>query len=56
MKPNHRKRIALIVAVAFEMEKAGKTGDLSAVRARMAEMETQFARLREAMEHHFSRG
>ena len=36
-------------AVAFEMEKAGKTGDLEAVTARLPELETQFARLKEAM-------
>ncbi|MEN6304072.1 MAG: response regulator, partial [Armatimonadia bacterium] len=36
-------------AVAFEMEKAGKAGDLEAVTARLPELETQFARLKEAM-------
>jgi CheY-like chemotaxis protein/HPt (histidine-containing phosphotransfer) domain-containing protein len=36
-------------AVAFEMEKAGKTGDLEAVTARLPELETQFDRLKEAM-------
>ncbi len=37
-------------AVAFDMEQAAKAGDLSAVSARMAEMEEQFGRLKEAME------
>jgi two-component system sensor histidine kinase/response regulator len=37
-------------AVAFEMEKAGKAGDLESIRARMAELETQFAQLKEAMD------
>jgi PAS domain S-box-containing protein len=32
-------------AVAIEMEKAGKAGDLGAVTARLPELETQFARL-----------
>lgn len=36
-------------AVAFEMEKAGKAGDLSAGKARMADLEAQFDRLKEAM-------
>jgi CheY-like chemotaxis protein/HPt (histidine-containing phosphotransfer) domain-containing protein len=36
-------------SVAFEMEKAGKTGDLESITARMLELETQFARLKEAM-------
>ena len=34
---------------AFEMEKAAKAGDLSAVKARMADLEAQFGRLKEAM-------
>jgi two-component system sensor histidine kinase/response regulator len=42
-------------AVAFEMEKAGKAGDLDAVKARLPEMERQFARLKQAMERHFNR-
>jgi CheY-like chemotaxis protein/HPt (histidine-containing phosphotransfer) domain-containing protein len=33
-------------AVAYEMEKAGKAGDLAAVRARMADLEAQFDRLK----------
>jgi HPt (histidine-containing phosphotransfer) domain-containing protein len=36
-------------ALAFEMEKAGKAGDLGAVRARMDDLERGFARLKEAM-------
>jgi two-component system sensor histidine kinase/response regulator len=36
-------------AVAFELEQAGKTGNLEAVRARLPELERQFARLKEAM-------
>ena len=36
-------------AVAFEMEKAAKAGDLINVTARLPEMKTQFIRLREAM-------
>ncbi len=36
-------------AVAYEMEKAGKGGDMDAVKARMADLETQFERLKEAM-------
>jgi PAS domain S-box-containing protein len=35
--------------VAFEMEKAGKAGDLAAIKARMADLETEFDRLRIAM-------
>jgi CheY-like chemotaxis protein/HPt (histidine-containing phosphotransfer) domain-containing protein len=42
--------------VAFEMEKAGKTGDREAVTARLPELEAQFARLKAAMEHHFNSG
>ncbi len=34
---------------AFEMEKAGKAGDLETVRARMAELDKEFGRLKEAM-------
>jgi hypothetical protein len=36
-------------ALAFEMEKAGKAGDLDSVRARMEDLEHEFARLKEAM-------
>jgi HPt (histidine-containing phosphotransfer) domain-containing protein len=36
-------------AVAFEMEKAGKTGDLESITARLPELENQFARLKESM-------
>jgi HPt (histidine-containing phosphotransfer) domain-containing protein len=36
-------------AVALETERAGKVGGLTAVRARMPEIESQFARLKEAM-------
>jgi len=35
--------------VAFEMEKAGKAGDLDVVKARMADLEAQFNALKEAM-------
>jgi CheY-like chemotaxis protein/HPt (histidine-containing phosphotransfer) domain-containing protein len=35
--------------VAFAMEKAGKTGDLEGVTARLPELETQFARLKTSM-------
>ncbi len=35
--------------VALEMEKAGKAGDLDAVKAHMAELEVQFDRLKQAM-------
>jgi len=35
--------------VAFEMEKAGKTGDLESITARLPELEIQFARLKESM-------
>ena len=40
---------AALRAVAFEMEKAGKDGDLAAVAARLPELEAQFARLKESM-------
>ncbi|MBI4763225.1 MAG: response regulator [Deltaproteobacteria bacterium] len=43
-------------AVAFGMEKAGKTGDLESITARLPELETQFAQLKAAMEHQFNRG
>ena len=36
-------------AVALEMEKAARAGDLDAVKALMSELETQFDRLKEAM-------
>ena len=36
-------------ALAFEMEKAGKAGDLGSVAARMDDLEREFARLKEAM-------
>ena len=36
--------------VAFKMEKAGKAGDMSAAKAHMSELETQFGRLKAAME------
>jgi CheY-like chemotaxis protein len=36
-------------ALAFEMEKAGKAGDLDSVRARMGDLEREFARLKEAI-------
>ena len=37
-------------AIAYELEKLGKSGDLPAVRERMGELELQFARLREVLE------
>ena len=36
-------------ALAFEMEQAGKAGNLDAVRARMDDLEHEFVRLKEAM-------
>jgi hypothetical protein len=36
-------------ALAFEMEKAGKAGDLGSVRAHMGDLEREFARLKAAM-------
>jgi len=39
-----------LLAIAFEMEKLGKSGHLSAVRERMDELELQFERLREVLE------
>ena len=36
-------------ALAFEMEKAGKAGDLGSVRARMDDLEREFVRLKGAM-------
>lgn len=38
-----------LCAVAFEMEIAGKAGKLKDAAARLSELETQFARLKEAM-------
>ena len=40
-------------AVAFEMEKAAKAGNLEYLMAHLPEMERQFARLKQAMEQHF---
>ena len=40
-------------AVAFEMEKAAKAGNLEYVMAHLPEMERQFARLRQAMGQYF---
>ncbi|MBI5586110.1 MAG: response regulator [Deltaproteobacteria bacterium] len=40
-------------AVAFEMEKAGKAGDLKAVTARLVDLQTQVEALREAQQQHF---
>jgi CheY-like chemotaxis protein/HPt (histidine-containing phosphotransfer) domain-containing protein len=37
-------------AVAFEMEKAARAGDLDAINARMTELKTQFEKLKQAME------
>jgi CheY-like chemotaxis protein/HPt (histidine-containing phosphotransfer) domain-containing protein len=37
-------------AVAFEIEKAGRAGDLSAVREHLAELDVQFDRFRQALE------
>jgi HPt (histidine-containing phosphotransfer) domain-containing protein len=36
-------------AVAFEMEKSGRAGDLDAVKVRMADLERQFDQLNQAM-------
>jgi len=36
-------------AVAFEMEEASRAGDLDAVQTRMAELESQFERLKQAI-------
>jgi HPt (histidine-containing phosphotransfer) domain-containing protein len=36
-------------AVAFEMEKAARSGDMEYVRAHLPELERQFARLKETM-------
>jgi PAS domain S-box-containing protein len=41
-------------AVAFEIEKAARAGDLDTVNARMAELETAFARLKQAMKKDIS--
>jgi CheY-like chemotaxis protein/HPt (histidine-containing phosphotransfer) domain-containing protein len=40
----------LLRAAAFDMEKAAQTGDLSAVRARLPDLQARFARLKEAMQ------
>ncbi|MBA4422092.1 MAG: hybrid sensor histidine kinase/response regulator [Syntrophus sp. (in: bacteria)] len=40
-------------AIAFEMEKAAKAGNLEYVMARLPEMERQFARLKQAMGQYF---
>ncbi|NVN93186.1 MAG: response regulator [Desulfuromonadales bacterium] len=39
----------LLREVAFAMETAAKAGDLNAIRSRMAELETEFDRLKQAM-------
>jgi PAS domain S-box-containing protein len=41
-------------ALAFDLEKTGKAGDLAAVKARMVELNEQFAALKEAMEQHLN--
>jgi PAS domain S-box-containing protein len=41
-------------ATAFEMEQSGSIGDIESVRGRLPELETQFARLKAAMEQHFA--
>jgi HPt (histidine-containing phosphotransfer) domain-containing protein len=43
-----------LYAVAFEMERAGKAGNLQAVTARLPELESQFSLLREAMQKEFT--
>ena len=40
----------LLRAAAFDMEKAAQTGDLSAVKARLPDLQARFARLKEAMQ------
>jgi CheY-like chemotaxis protein/HPt (histidine-containing phosphotransfer) domain-containing protein len=40
-------------AVAGEMEKAAKAGDLSAVKARLGELEAEFGRLKQALKKEF---
>jgi len=52
--PQHQGRVVqrrreALRALAFEMEKAGKAGDLDSVRARMEDLEREFVRLKEAM-------
>jgi HPt (histidine-containing phosphotransfer) domain-containing protein len=47
---------AVLRAVAFEMEKAGKAGDRKAVTARLPELEAQFIRLKAAIEQQFNCG
>jgi len=41
-------------ATAFEMEKAGKAGDLETVGAHVLDLETQFSQLKAAMEQQFT--
>lgn len=43
----------ILCAVAHEIEKAGKAGDLAAARARMSDLQGQFERLRQAMREEF---
>ena len=45
-----------LCAVALEMEKASKAGDLAAVTARMPELKTQFDLLKKAMEKYLNQG
>ncbi|HEX7496954.1 MAG TPA: PAS domain S-box protein [Candidatus Limnocylindrales bacterium] len=40
----------LLRAAAFDMEKAAQTGDLSAVKVRLPDLQARFARLKEAMQ------
>jgi HPt (histidine-containing phosphotransfer) domain-containing protein len=42
-------------SVASAMENAGKTGELGSIRARLPELEVQFARLKEAMSEFLNR-
>ncbi len=42
-------------AVAFEMEKAARAGELKSVTARLSELEMQFIRLKEAMDGFINR-
>jgi HPt (histidine-containing phosphotransfer) domain-containing protein len=43
-------------ALAYELEQVAKTGDLSAVRARMPDLGEQFSRVKVAMEREFAPG
>ena len=43
-------------AVAYEMEKAGKAGNMEYAMTHLPEMERQFGRLKQAMEEHFNCG